>query len=85
MLIDSLNNTRHPRIRVKSNKNKVIHSNEVNTKPKAELHITLYMQRMERRMTETGYIIDCVDNRLLLCKWLAVYFQAPEQASLSGT
>ena len=73
MLIDSLNNTRHPRIRVKSNKNKVIHSKKMkrhktNLKPIA---CNAIHAGDGKRKTESGYIIDCVDNRLLFRKWPA--------------
>ena len=37
-----------------------------------------------REKVESGYIIDCVNDRLLLRKWPAAYFQAPKQASLPG-
>ena len=38
-----------------------------------------------KRKTESGYIIDCVDNRLLLRKWPNVYFEAPKQVNLYGS
>ena len=73
VLIDSLNNTRHPRIRVTSNKKqsysfKKLSKHKTNLKPK---HVTLYMQEMERRKTKSGYMPDYAGHRLLLRKWPA--------------